>query len=165
MTAVKKMEIDPQDGFNSDGDFSSDRAKMAFAQYRLYVATTTKVSEWRSGANTFLLSANTALVTVYGLVAGGSGAGAWRWLTPVAGLLVCVTWFALIRAYRALNTGKFAVIHEMEKTLPVRLFELEWRHLQSGQTWLYTPLSHVEQIIPLAFATLYAAMIVAALRA
>jgi len=161
--------IQPGEGFNTVGDYGSDRAKMLFEQYKLYVDTTTKVSELRGAANTFLLSANTALVTVYGLAAGkeiqlSAAPAEWRWLIPLAGLLVCLTWFGLIRAYGALNTGKFAVIHEMERHLPVRLFDLEWRHLKRGRTWLYTPLSHVERIIPGAFGLVYLVMLAKAMR-
>ena len=146
--------------FNAPGDFSGERSKILLEQYKLYVESSAKVSDRRGAANTFLLTANTALVTVYGLVAGrdialGAVAGPWRWLIPLAGLTLCLAWFAGLRAYRTLNKAKFAVIHEFERHLPARPFDLEWRHLSRGKFWLYTPLTHVEQLVPAVFAAIY----------
>ena len=155
---------------NDQDEFSGDRAKMLLEQYKLFVETTSKVSDRRGAANTFLLTANTALVTVCGLVAGKdvavstAAAGPWRWVIPVAGLTLCLAWFALIRAYRALNTAKFAVIHELERHLPARLFDWEWHHLERGKSWLYTPLTHVEQFVPGVFAAIYIGLMIVTAR-
>ena len=159
------MGADEEIWFNEKDDFSTDRDKMLLEQYKLYVESSSKVSDRRGAANTFLLTANTALVTAYGLAVGkdialGPAAGPWRWLIPVAGLMICITWYALIRAYRSLNTAKFTVIHELERRLPARLFDLEWHHLQRGKTLLYTPLSHVERFVPMVFAAIYAGLLI-----
>jgi len=140
---------------------------MLFEQYKLYVESSHKVSDRRATSNTFLLTANTGLVTVYGLIAGREGslataAGAWAWLIPLAGFLLCLAWFTLIRAYRALNTAKFAVIHALERRLPARLFDFEWDQLERGKSWLYTPLTHVEQYVPMVFAAIYVTLFIAA---
>jgi len=153
------------DLIDGERDFAGDRYKLLMEQYKLYVDSSSKVSDRRGAANTFLLTTNTALVTVYGVVAGRDAAlsteeGPWRWLIPLAGIVLSLAWFALIRAYRELNTAKFAVIHELERDLPARLFDIEWVHLKQGKTWLYTPLSHVEQIVPMVFAAIYLALIV-----
>lgn len=86
------------------------------------------------------------------------------WLVPLVGLLVAIAWFMLIRAYRALNTGKFKVIHELEARLPARLFDLEWEFLRRGEGWQYTPLTHMEQYIPIAFGIFYLALLGVLLR-
>ena len=159
------MSANQETWFNDDGEYSGERAKMLLEQYKLYVESASKVSDRRGAANTFLLTANTALVTVCGLVAGkdialGSATGTWRWVIPLAGLTLCLAWFALIRAYRSLNTAKFAVIHELERRLPARLFDWEWEHLNRGKGLLYTPLSHVEQLVPGVFAAIYIGLMV-----
>jgi hypothetical protein len=159
--------IDPSDWFNPPERFGAEYAKLLLEQYKLYVDSANKVSDRRGTAHTLLLTVNTSLVTVYGLVIGkdttlASTHGPWMWLVPLAGLLVAITWFLLIRAYRALNSGKFQVIHELEARLPGRLFDLEWEFLQRGKGWKYTPLSHTEQYIPVAFGLFYVVLLTTA---
>ena len=69
--------------------------------------------------------------------------------------MVCITWLALIRSYRDLNTAKFKVIHELEQRLPAALFDCEWEHAQRGEGSAYRPLTHIEPYVPLVFAALY----------
>ena len=148
--------------FDTAGDFSGDRQKILLEQYKLYVESSSKVSDRRGAANTFLLSANTALVTIYGLASddGATASGtSWRWVIPVAGLLICLVWFTIIRVYRELNAAKFAVIHELEQALPARLFDLEWHHLQKRESRLKLSLSYVEQFVPAVFAITYLAFL------
>jgi hypothetical protein len=77
----------------------------------------------------------------------------------VAGLLISFAWFLLIRSYRALNSAKFKAINEIETRLPAQLFDLEWQYLERGKTIRYTPLTHVEQYVPLAFGIFYLALL------
>lgn len=164
-----RARIDPAAWFNSPEVFGTEYNKLLLEQYALYVETSNKVSDRRGTAHTLLLTVNTSLVTVYGLVIGKdttltSAHGPWMWLVPFAGLLVTITWFLLIRAYRALNGAKFKVIHELESRLPGRLFDLEWEFLERGEGWRYTPLSHMEQYIPVAFGVFYLCLLAVAVR-
>jgi hypothetical protein len=133
-------------------------------QYKVYVDTTNKVSDRRGSAHTLLLTVNTSLITVYGLVLAkdtplAAVHGPWTWLLPIVGLLVSFTWFLLIRSYRALNSAKFKVVSGIERRLPAQLFDLEWKYLERGETMRYTPLTHVEQYVPLAFGLFYVALL------
>jgi hypothetical protein len=69
MAADDTPPFDPSSWFAPDGRFGADQAKLLMEQYKIYVDTSTKVSERRATAQTFLLTANTLLVTVYGLAA------------------------------------------------------------------------------------------------
>lgn len=159
---------DPPALLNAEERFGADYYKLLMEQYKLYVDSSTKVSERRATAQTFFLTANTLLATAYGLVASkGTPAAvprpdmAWPWLVPLAGLMLALSWFVLIGAYGALNSGKFKVIHELEQHLPAAMFDREWQILlqKKGR---YT-LTQVERIIPLIFAFFFAALIVRAL--
>jgi len=163
----RKPTVDPKQYFSPREEFSAEYEKLLIEQYKLYVDTTNKTSDRRGTAHTLLLTVNTSLVTVYGLIIGkdatlASAHGPWTWLVPLAGLLVTITWFMLIRAYRALNSGKFKVIHELEARLPARLFDLEWEFLRRGEGWEYIPLTHMEQYVPVAFGIFYLALLGAA---
>ena len=143
--------------------FGSDYAKLLLEQYKLVVESSNKVSERRAGAHTLLLTANTLIVTVYSVAVGKdvalrSAGGLWQAALPLAGLAMTLAWFSLIRSYRALNSAKFVVIHAMEDQLPAQPFRLEWEALQGQQTLTYVALSRVEQIMPIVFACLYAAL-------
>jgi hypothetical protein len=168
-TSSSHSTIDPEQWFKARDGYAGDLYdKLLIEQYKLYVDTTNKVSDRRGTAHTLLLTVNTSLVAVYGLVLGKDTAlsavhGPWVWLVPAVGILVTITWFVLIRAYRTLNSGKFKVISELEKRLPARLFDLEWQYLQRGEEWLHTPLTHVEQYIPVAFGAFYLALLIVAL--
>lgn len=168
-TFSRRPTIDPKQWFNPPEAFSTQYEKLLIEQYKLYVDTTNKTSDRRGTAHTLLLTVNTSLITVYGLVIAkdttlASAHGPWMWLVPLVGLLVAIAWFMLIRAYRALNTGKFKVIHELEARLPARLFDLEWEFLRRGEGWQYTPLTHMEQYIPIAFGIFYLALLGVLLR-
>ena len=128
-------------------------------QYKLYVGMAGHISERRTSANNFLLTVNTFLLSFYGIgvsVFLGDDLHFWKVLIPLAGILVCVTWWALIRSYRQLNTAKFKVIHEIEEHLPAALFDREWDYAGRGEKNKdYLQLTRVESIIPWIFAILY----------
>jgi len=65
----------------------------------------------------------------------------------------------LIRSYKQLNAGKFEVIHEIEKRLPLALYKYEWEILGEGKDKnKYYPFSHIELWIPWVFGIIYAVL-------
>lgn len=124
-------------------------------QYKLYVESAGQISERRTSANNYLLTVNTTLVTLFALTASLTDAHLWHLALAVGGVLVCLTWFNLIRSYRNLNTAKFAVIHELEQHLPAALFAYEWHVAEHGRTKTYRPLTHIEPFIPAVFAMIF----------
>lgn len=84
--------------------------------------------------------------------------------TAVAAIAICVFWYRSIRSYDNLNTGKFKVIHAIEKRLPLALYETEWIALGEGNDeTLYKPISHLERSIPIVFGLLYLVLMLAKL--
>src|SRR3954467_4119797 len=81
--------------------------------YKLAVEMADRMSARRGVANSFFLTVNTGLTALLG----GSDL---RWYVALAGIVLCVTWWALLRSYRSLNAAKFDVILAMEKSLPAR---------------------------------------------
>jgi hypothetical protein len=138
--------------------------------YKLAVEMADRVSARRALANTFFLTLNSALLAVIGLVppadsvralAAGSGDRFGLVLLTVAGLLLSLTWWTLLRSYRQLNQAKFMVINAMEERLPAALFSDEWRFLQaqrSRRRWhRYVELGQAERVVPLIYAAVYVA--------
>lgn len=131
-----------------------------FEQYQLYVESADHISQRRSSTNSFLLTVNASLVTLYGIASQLRAVAAWHLLVPMAGILVCIAWFSLVENYRNLNSVKFQVIHALEKKLPASLYDFEWKLLEKGRGHVYKPVTHIEQWIPVVFALLYIGLIV-----
>lgn len=128
-----------------------------FEQYKLYVEMADRISARRMLANSFFLGINTTLVTVFSTLFFQFEMSA-LWIIPplVAVLLLCFVWWRMVNSYRQLNSGKYKVVGEIEKLLPLKPYAAEWVSLGKGKDRkLYHPLTHVENWIPILFAILY----------
>jgi hypothetical protein len=136
-----------------------------FDQYKLAVEMADRVSARRMQANTFFLAINTGLLTVFAnlvkdkIITGFSGT-----LPIIALLALCFVWWRIVRSYRQLNSGKYAVILEMENLLPAAPYAAEWVALgESKDPKRYLPLTHVENWVPRLFGLLYLLLLLAVL--
>ena len=123
--------------------------------YKTAVDLADRWTSRRAGANTFFLTLNTALAAVVGIVSAARRPpphanlptfdGLGLAVTAVAGIVLAVVWWALLRYYRRLSKAKWDVINELEERLPVRPFTDEWTKLHpkgigsgaaAGRSWL-----------------------------
>jgi len=129
-------------------------------QYKVYVEMADRVSSRRGLTNTFFLTLNTLVFTLFGVL--------WKdkpsristlALVPllIAALGQCATWWLMMRSYRQLNTAKFKVIGLLEERLPASPYwSAEWAALKEGKDpWVYLPLTYAEQLVPVLFAAIY----------
>lgn len=134
--------------------------------YKLYVEMADNVSARRSKANTFFLSVNTLLVTAIGILSElQSGFETlnlwWVLVTSFAGILFCWTWLSTVNSYRQLNTGKFKVIHLIERKLPLAMYTAEWSYLKPKEGVSgYKRLTVVELWVPKIFAVVYLVLMI-----
>lgn len=137
-----------------------------FELYKLAVEMADRISARRGVANSFFLTANTGVVALL-------GTQDVRWYLAAAGIVFSVTWWALLKSYRDLNSAKFEIILAMEERLPVRVYGDEWDRLRREpvrfsvrrdrlRSWIaqYRELGRVERVVPWAFALIYLAEIV-----
>jgi len=141
--------------------YGSSYGQHLLEQYKLYVEMADRISQRRQNANGFGLSINTALLGIVGLVASRCPPGQMFTMITVisvAGMLMSYEWYQLLRSYRDLNTAKFAVIHAIEKHLPIAPYAAEWLAAGEGKnSKLYKPLTHIEVVIPRIFMLVYLA--------
>ncbi|HTD58390.1 MAG TPA: hypothetical protein VK672_05800 [Solirubrobacteraceae bacterium] len=134
-------------------------------QYKLYVEMADRISARRALANTFFVTLNTAALTLIGALSKGYSHVAVEWLViPLVILLtLCLAWFWLVRSYRQLNAGKYAVVGALERRLPASPYwSGEWSALGEGRDKArYWPLTHLEQWVPCVFAAAYLAGFIA----
>ncbi|HEY6739926.1 MAG TPA: hypothetical protein VI076_13865 [Actinopolymorphaceae bacterium] len=134
-------------------------------QYKLCVEMADRISARRNLTNTFFLSLNSAVVGVLGVSAPVLAKMTFLFLAAGVAILVgqCAAWFVLVRSYRQLNDAKWRVVGVIEKRLPASAFwKAEWAALGEGRDWRkYLPFTHVEQVVPLLFASAYVLGLVA----
>ncbi|MXY23751.1 MAG: hypothetical protein F4Y45_04410 [Acidobacteria bacterium] len=138
------------------------------AQYKLFVQTSEALAARRQGVNTFFLSVNSIVLAASGLLLRD---GLLNHLESFAliclslgGSVLCFAWWRLIVSYRQLSTGKFAVIHALERRLPARLFAAEWIALGCGKDPnKYRPFTRTETGTPWVFVALHLAFVCAGL--
>lgn len=150
---------------NTSDTYAGDYPSHLLDQYKLYVEMADRISSRRQAANTFFLSINTLLVTAAGYAKSvDSDMDFFYLITAVAGLIICYCWYRLVLSYKHLNSGKFKVIHEIEKLLPLRPYDAEWDAVGRGKVKeLYHPFTGIEIRIPWIFFGLYLILIVALL--
>jgi hypothetical protein len=79
-----------------------------------------------------------------------------RIILALLGVAICIIFWFLLNAYKQINSGKFKVIHEIEKNLPLALYDYEWKILGEGKNKkIYYPFSHIELLIPWIFGLIY----------
>jgi len=130
-------------------------------QYKLYVQMADNISNRRSQANTFYISVLSGFLVLIPVIIQNGLVKSMFFLTGVGllGTTLCLVWFVTLQQYRHLNSGKFKVIHDMEKELPFACFDIEWKYLGEGKG-KYKKLTRVEQLVPLILSVPYISMLV-----
>lgn len=157
---------DPPSSAEARGALAAAELPAAYLDlYKLAVEMADRISARRGVANSFFLTANTGVVALL-------GTQDVRWYLAAAGIVFSVTWWALLKSYRELNSAKFEIILAMEERLPIRVYGGEWDRLRREpvrfglrrdrlRSWLgqYRELGRVERVMPWVFALIYLAEI------
>ncbi len=130
-----------------------DKIEIVLAQWQTCVEMANSVSQRRDTMNNIFVTLNLAIVAAISI----------NWdmkslFILVAGIVVCVIWLLFIRNYKLLNTEKFNVINEIEKKLPVKPFNDEWKKLQRNKQ--YKDSTRLEKTLPIMFIVLYVIAII-----
>lgn len=143
----------------TEEDYGTDYKHHILEQYKLYVEMSDRVSQRRASLNVFFISVNTLLITVVTFF--GSNNCLVFQLGAFVGIILSFAWYYLLSSYRHLNSGKFKVICEMEKLLPISPYEEEWNKLGYGKDKkLYCPISYSEKSIPVILGIFYIILLV-----
>ena len=148
--------------------YSKFEESMLLKQYELYVAGMEKISDRRHLTNSWFITINTAVITVAAIIYNIKNLSVDFCIfnaISLVGIILSVLWFLLIISYKQLNTGKFKIIHKLEKDLPAKLYTEEWDALGKGKNiFKYIPFSHIEVFVPLVFLALYAVLLIYSMR-
>ena len=133
-------------------------------QYKLYVEMADRISQRRDQSNKFYATVYSALAAVLLLAArfdlSDSTLGIVFLAVGIVGTSLAFIWRLNIESYRALNRAKFAVIQEIEASLPFPGYKKEWELLRPPQRKpKYLQLTRVEQYVPAIFLLLSLALV------
>lgn len=153
------MNIENQLSSVKKEEYGNEYNSHLLEMYKIYVEMADRISTRRQSANSFFLSINTALVALIGYVQLGKKTDEsidFYWVVGIAGMALCYAWYRLIKSYKDLNSGKFKVIHEIEKRLPLSPYDAEWEAIGRGKnSKLYLPFTKVEMTVPWIFFILH----------
>jgi hypothetical protein len=161
---------------------ANDDTGIMLELYKTAVEMADRVSARRASTNTFFLTLNTALAATVGIISAARKPPArgvipvfdsyGLVLTAIAGIVLSLTWRALLRYYRRLNAAKWDVINKLELKLPSQPFTDEWAILHPSAEgkdeselarWWHRKVKHreatvVEQVVPIVFMLIYLAV-------
>lgn len=135
-----------------------------FEIYRLHAESADRVSDRRERAHRLYVTLFIGLALFLGgLLQLGSGSEQVRTVLRLggfAGMVLAASWYVVGRSYRELNSGKFKVLHELEKQLTYPFYTREWELLKGGKRAdRYWKLTVVESVLPVAFFVLSVVLI------
>lgn len=154
--------------------------------YKMSVEMADRMSARRAGANSFFVTLNTALAAIVGIVSAArkpphhgslpSFDAFGLVVTSLAGVVLALVWWALLRYYRRLSKAKYDVINAIEERLPASPYTDEWKLLHPDErlgdgpdpkrSWLerirvrvkHREATVVEQLVPFVFVAIYLAL-------
>lgn len=142
-----------------------DEKVVLLEQYKLYVEMADRVSQRRAESNRFYMTILSSILVVLSIVIEKQIFSEYQLimfaLISILGLMLSLIWYANIRSYSQLNSGKFAVINDMEKGLPYMCFKKEWELLGEGlEAKKYRQLTRVEKYVPIIIAIPYVLLLI-----
>lgn len=133
---------------------TDDKTEIILAQWQTCVEMANSVSQRRDTMNNIFVTLNLAIIAAVSIT--------WdlkSLFILAAGIVICIIWILFIRNYKLLNTEKFNVINDIEKKLPVKPFNDEWKKLKSNKK--YRDSTKLENTLPIMFIVLYVIAIAA----
>ena len=135
---------------------TDDKTEIILAQWQTCVEMANSVSQRRDTMNNIFVTLNLAIIAAVSIT--------WdlkSLFILAAGIVVPTIWILFIRNYKFLNTEKINVINDIEKKLPVKPFNDEWKKLKSNKK--YRDSTKLENTLPIIimFIVLYVISIAA----
>jgi hypothetical protein len=144
-------------------------------QYKLYVEMADRISARRVQINSFyisLLSGLLAIISIFGnkdfflKFQNSKFQNMTLFVVGLLGIILCFVWQSNIRSYKQLNSAKFKVIGEIEKHMPLSLYEREWEFLKNDRGYQgYLEQTVIEKYIPFILAIPYVILLLYSLLA
>lgn len=134
--------------------------EMLFNQYKLFSDTSESLVSRRQTANSFYITANTALITIaataFTLNNNLFSQLIITMILTLPGILLNRSWIKVMEAYSLINSSKMKILGLLEKKLAASLFDAEWEAMSSKYNKKpYVSFSDRERHLPLIFNWVY----------
>lgn len=132
---------------------SNEDKMLLLEQYRIMIETSEKLMERRQTVGSLYTTICTALLAFIGASFAVENLILSALTTLMSGIIIivlCYNWRSSLNAYDLNNSGKFAVINQIEKHLPADMFECEYRYNTLNGIRSY---SAREKLLPTIFAS------------
>ena len=149
---------------NNVDQFGPEYYKFLIDQYKLYVEMADRISARRMIANTFFLGINTAVISAMSIIykEGFPAPKLWMLIPFITLINFCYVWWRIVKSYKQLNSGKYSIIGQIEESLPLMPYKVEWAILGKGKDGkLYQSITHIEYWVPIFFGFLYFTLAIA----
>ena len=125
-------------------------------QWKTAVEMSNSLSDRRTNSNNIFTTINTILIVTVTFKIEQKNV-----LFGIVGIIICISWIFSLENYKKLSSAKFNIINELEKKLPVNLFDYEWELVGRGEDKKkYKKMSKIEMFIPYVFIVIYLIAIV-----
>lgn len=145
-----------------EDDYNNQYKEHLLSQYKMYVRLLEQSTGKRQKSNHLFLTIHTALLAILGFVNKEVDGDLFliNILIALSGMVICYSWYRLIKSYKNVNAAKFKIVHVIEEKLPLSLYSAEWNLLGKGEnSKLYKPITSIELIIPIIFTIIYLVLI------
>lgn len=141
----------------SPGELNQDAL---LEQYKLFLQTSEDLVNRRQNVNSFYISISSALVAIMGVLFamefGQKAKLIIGFVFCVVGIILSISWSKILACYGNLNSSKMKIISNIEKQLPLSLFDAEWAALSDKlNKKKYISFTESERVIPRMFGVVY----------
>jgi hypothetical protein len=127
-------------------------------QYKTYVESADRNSDRRINTNNFYIVLNSIIITITGIFINEDNI---CFVMFILGIIFSLIWLLNLINYKNISSCKYHIINEIEKLLPLKMFEYEWKKLDNGKNIKkYIPVTNIEKIIPIIFMIIYVFLMV-----
>jgi hypothetical protein len=150
--AIKTQDI-------NELEYGAQYKQHILEQYKLYVEMADRISQRRITSNTFFVTLTSLILTTYGVIKSSLFVPSICIL--FAGVLLSFSWYNIVNSYKQINSVKWHLVHEIEKSLPICPYTYEWIKAGEGKVKKkYNPTSHIEKKLPLIFGLIFLVLLI-----
>lgn len=134
-------------------------------QYKLFLQTSEDLVDRRQQVNNFYISISSALAAFMGVIFSMNLDQNTKWIVGlmfcIVGIVVSISWSKILTSYGNLNSSKMRIISNIERQLPMSLFDAEWAALSDKlNSKKYVSFTESERVIPRLFGITYFFMMI-----
>ena len=142
-----------------------DNQSVLLEQYKLYVEMMDRTSARRAQNNKFYITLLSALLAFMAFITEKNICREFYDSIMLSlcllGFILNAVWFINILSYKQLNSGKFKIIHNLEKELAYECYKEEWDILKRGKdTKYYRKLTRVELYLPILLSVPFFSLLI-----